>query len=146
MIRMCCFHLVLTNCWIWSIWQDNGLLPIGEPLILLHGDNLVRRTLQVAEKVCPEDCFNLIEKNLMFKGVVLSTKRRLLQRWWHLAMPTRRVPLAGPGILMWTYKLAMICWTPVPVMFFWRKIPPVARQQRGNLNHINDNAPSEIFA
>ncbi|KAF2310895.1 hypothetical protein GH714_018232 [Hevea brasiliensis] len=50
-----------------AISQDNGLVPIVEPEILLDGDHGIDRTLEVAEKVWAEVFFYLAENNVMFE-------------------------------------------------------------------------------
>ncbi|KAL0386921.1 UNVERIFIED_CONTAM: Fructose-bisphosphate aldolase 1, chloroplastic [Sesamum radiatum] len=55
-----------------AISQDNGLVPIVEPEILLDGDHGIDRTFEVAQKVWAEVFFYLAENNVMFEGILLK--------------------------------------------------------------------------
>ncbi|KAK6924446.1 Fructose-bisphosphate aldolase, class-I [Dillenia turbinata] len=55
-----------------AITQDNGLVPIVEPEILLDGDHGIERTFEVAQKVWAEVFFYLAENNVMFEGILLK--------------------------------------------------------------------------
>ncbi|KAF4355089.1 hypothetical protein G4B88_004301 [Cannabis sativa] len=55
-----------------AISQDNGLVPIVEPEILLDGDHPIERTLEVAEKVWSEVFFYLAQNNVVFEGILLK--------------------------------------------------------------------------
>ncbi|KAK8967248.1 hypothetical protein KSP40_PGU011579 [Platanthera guangdongensis] len=55
-----------------SIAQDNGLVPIVEPEILLDGEHGIDRTFQVAQKVWAEVFFYLAENNVLFEGILLK--------------------------------------------------------------------------
>ncbi|KAH9657104.1 Fructose-bisphosphate aldolase 2 [Citrus sinensis] len=55
-----------------AIAQDNGLVPIVEPEILLDGDHGIDRTFEVAKKVWAEVFFYLAENNVMFEGILLK--------------------------------------------------------------------------
>ncbi|KAH9696579.1 Fructose-bisphosphate aldolase 2 [Citrus sinensis] len=55
-----------------AIAQDNGLVPIVEPEILLDGDHGIDRTFEVAQKVWAEVFFYLAENNVMFEGILLK--------------------------------------------------------------------------
>ncbi|CAK9142082.1 unnamed protein product [Ilex paraguariensis] len=55
-----------------SISQDNGLVPIVEPEILLDGEHGIERTFEVAQKVWAEVFFYLAENNVMFEGILLK--------------------------------------------------------------------------
>lgn len=52
--------------------QDNGLVPIVEPEILLDGDLGIDMTFEVARKVWAEVLFYLAENNAMFEGILLK--------------------------------------------------------------------------
>ncbi|KAG5624899.1 hypothetical protein H5410_010117, partial [Solanum commersonii] len=55
-----------------AISQDNGLVPIVEPEILLDGEHGIDRTFEVAQKVWAEVFFYLAENNVMFEGILLK--------------------------------------------------------------------------
>ena len=92
--------------------QDNGLVPIVEPEILLDGDHPIERTLEVAEKVWSEVFFYLAENNVLFEGILLkpsmvtpgaehkekSSPETIAK--YTLTMLRRRVPPAVPGIMV----------------------------------------------
>ncbi|CAA7397613.1 unnamed protein product [Spirodela intermedia] len=94
-----------------AIAQDNGLVPIVEPEILLDGDHPIERTLEVAEAVWAEVFYYLAENNVMFEGILLkpsmvtpgaehekrATPETIAKHT--LAMLQRRVPPAVPGIM-----------------------------------------------
>ncbi|RRT84126.1 hypothetical protein B296_00011148 [Ensete ventricosum] len=94
-----------------SIAQDNGLVPIVEPEILLDGDHPIERTLEVAEKVWAEVFYYLAENNVVFEGILLKPsmvtpgaehKARASPETiakYTLRMLNRRVPPAVPGIM-----------------------------------------------
>ncbi|KAJ4888524.1 hypothetical protein Rs2_28272 [Raphanus sativus] len=94
-----------------AISQDNGLVPIVEPEILLDGDHPIERTLEVAEKVWSEVFFYLAQNNVMFEGILLKPsmvtpgaehKNRASPETvaeYTLTMLKRRVPPAVPGIM-----------------------------------------------
>ncbi|CAL4989321.1 unnamed protein product [Urochloa decumbens] len=94
-----------------AISQDNGLVPIVEPEILLDGEHGIERTFEVALKVWAETFYYMAENNVMLEGILLkpsmvtpgaecedkatpeqvaSYSRKLLHR---------RVPPAVPGIM-----------------------------------------------
>ncbi|VAH55291.1 unnamed protein product [Triticum turgidum subsp. durum] len=91
--------------------QDNGLVPIVEPEILLDGDHGIERTLEVAEKVWSEVFFYLAENNVLFEGILLkpsmvtpgaehkekASPEAIAKNT--LTMLRRRVPPAVPGIM-----------------------------------------------
>ncbi|KAH9329371.1 hypothetical protein KI387_001479 [Taxus chinensis] len=95
-----------------AISQDNGLVPIVEPEILLDGDHSIDRTLEVAEKVWAEVFFYLAQNNVMFEGILLkpsmvtpgaeykekATPQKVAE--YTLKMLKRRVPPAVPGIMV----------------------------------------------
>ncbi|VAH71153.1 fructose-bisphosphate aldolase 3, chloroplastic-like isoform X2 [Triticum dicoccoides] len=94
-----------------AIAQDNGLVPIVEPEILLDGDHGIERTLEVAEKVWSEVFFYLAENNVLFEGILLkpsmvtpgaehkekASPEAIAKNT--LTMLRRRVPPAVPGIM-----------------------------------------------
>jgi fructose-bisphosphate aldolase class I len=94
-----------------AIAQDNGLVPIVEPEILLDGDHGIERTLEVAEKVWSEVFFYLAENNVLFEGILLKPsmvtpgaehkEKATAEAIAHntLTMLKRRVPPAVPGIM-----------------------------------------------
>ena len=92
--------------------QDNGLVPIVEPEILLDGDHPIDRTLEVAEKVWSEVFFYLAQNNVLFEGILLKPsmvtpgaehKEKASPETiakYTLTMLGRRVPPAVPGIMV----------------------------------------------
>jgi fructose-bisphosphate aldolase class I len=94
-----------------AISQDNGLVPIVEPEILLDGDHPIERTLEVAEKVWAEVFFYLAQNNVVFEGILLKPsmvtpgaehKEKASPETiakYTLTMLKRRVPPAVPGIM-----------------------------------------------
>ncbi|RVW16943.1 Fructose-bisphosphate aldolase 3, chloroplastic [Vitis vinifera] len=94
-----------------AISQDNGLVPIVEPEILLDGDHPIDRTLEVAEKVWSEVFFYLAQNNVLFEGILLKPsmvtpgaehKEKASPETiakYTLTMLRRRVPPAVPGIM-----------------------------------------------
>jgi len=92
--------------------QDNGLVPIVEPEILLDGDHSIDRTLEVAEKVWAEVFYYLAENNVVFEGILLKPsmvtpgaehKEKASPEAiakYTLKMLNRRVPPAVPGIMV----------------------------------------------
>ncbi|KAG9155065.1 hypothetical protein Leryth_011045 [Lithospermum erythrorhizon] len=94
-----------------AISQDNGLVPIVEPEILLDGDHPIERTLEVAERVWAEVFYYLAENNVVFEGILLkpsmvtpgaehkekATPETIAN--YTLTMLKRRVPPAVPGIM-----------------------------------------------
>lgn len=101
--------------------QDNGLVPIVEPEILLDGDHSIDRTLEVAEKVWSEVFFYLAENNVLFEGILLKPsmvtpgaehKEKASPETiakYTLKMLRRRVPPAVPGIMVWIIELLFKC-------------------------------------
>lgn len=101
--RMTCVFLTM---------QDNGLVPIVEPEILLDGDHSIERTLEVAEKVWAEVFFYLAQNNVLFEGILLKPsmvtpgaehKEKASPETiakYTLTMLKRRVPPAVPGIMV----------------------------------------------
>ncbi|KAH0467168.1 hypothetical protein IEQ34_004406 [Dendrobium chrysotoxum] len=94
-----------------AIAQDNGLVPIVEPEILLDGDHAIERTLEVAENVWAEVFFYLAQNNVVFEGILLKPsmvtpgaehKEKASPETiakYTLTMLKRRVPPAVPGIM-----------------------------------------------
>ncbi|XP_047341479.1 fructose-bisphosphate aldolase 1, chloroplastic-like [Impatiens glandulifera] len=94
-----------------AISQDNGLVPIVEPEILLDGDHPIERTQEVAERVWAEVFYYLAENNVMFEGILLkpsmvtpgadhkqkSTPEAIAEST--LSVLRRRVPPSVPGIM-----------------------------------------------
>ncbi|KAK4405305.1 Fructose-bisphosphate aldolase 2, chloroplastic [Sesamum angolense] len=94
-----------------AISQDNGLVPIVEPEILLDGDHGIDRTFEVAQKVWAEVFFYLAENNVMFEGILLkpsmvtpgaeskdkATPEQVAD--YTLKLLRRRIPPAVPGIM-----------------------------------------------
>ncbi|KAM7475073.1 hypothetical protein LguiB_022316 [Lonicera macranthoides] len=94
-----------------AISQDNGLVPIVEPEILLDGEHGIDRTFEVAQKVWAEVFFYLAENNVMFEGILLKPsmvtpgaecKERATPQEvadYTLKLLKRRIPPAVPGIM-----------------------------------------------
>eukprot|EP00252_Welwitschia_mirabilis_P023999 TRINITY_DN694_c0_g1_i1.p1 TRINITY_DN694_c0_g1~~TRINITY_DN694_c0_g1_i1.p1 ORF type:complete len:230 (+),score=8.90 TRINITY_DN694_c0_g1_i1:981-1670(+) len=94
-----------------AIAQDNGLVPIVEPEILLDGDHGIERTFEVAQKVWAEVFFYLAENNVMFEGILLKPsmvtpgaecKEKASPQTvaeYTLKLLHRRIPPAVPGIM-----------------------------------------------
>lgn len=94
-----------------AISQDNGLVPIVEPEILLDGDHGIDRTFEVARKVWAEVFFYLAENNVMFEGILLKPsmvtpgaehKERASPATvaeYTIKLLKTRVPPAVPGIM-----------------------------------------------
>jgi len=109
-------ELAVTEC-AWglaryaAIAQDNGLVPIVEPEILLDGSHGIDRTLEVASKVWAKTFYFLAENNVTFEGILLkpsmvtpgaecpdrATPEQVAE--YTLKMLKRRVPPAVPGIM-----------------------------------------------
>lgn len=92
--------------------QDNGLVPIVEPEVLLDGSHGIDRTLEVAEKVWSKVFYYLAENNVVFEGILLKPsmvtpgaecpERATLEQVaeYTLKLLRRRVPPAVPGIMV----------------------------------------------
>lgn len=92
--------------------QDNGLVPIVEPEILLDGEHGIDRTFAMALKVWAEVFFYLAENNVMFEGILLkpsmvtpgaeckekATPEQVAE--YTLNLLRRRIPPAVPGIMV----------------------------------------------
>lgn len=102
--------------------QDNGLVPIVEPEVLLDGSHGIDRTLEVAEKVWSKVFYYLAENNVVFEGILLkpsmvtpgaecperATPEQVAE--YTLKLLTRRVPPAVPGIMVSSVNLVQ----PIP--------------------------------
>ncbi|KAF6136434.1 hypothetical protein GIB67_028653 [Kingdonia uniflora] len=94
-----------------AISQDNGLVPIVEPEILLDGEHGIDETFEVAQKVWAEVFFYLAQNNVMFEGILLkpsmvtpgaeckerATPEKVAE--YTLNLLHRRIPPAVPGIM-----------------------------------------------
>ncbi|XVF62153.1 hypothetical protein PTKIN_Ptkin08bG0194300 [Pterospermum kingtungense] len=94
-----------------AISQDNGLVPIVEPEILLDGEHGIDRTFEVAKKVWAEVFFYLAQNNVMFEGILLkpsmvtpgaecedkATPQQVAD--YTLRLLHQRIPPAVPGIM-----------------------------------------------
>lgn len=123
------FAMCLTGIFVkaWNVMkpnvlrpQDNGLVPIVEPEILLDGDHAIERTLEVAEKVWSEVFFYLAENNVMFEGILLkpsmvtpgaehkakASPETIAKHT--LTMLKRRVPPAVPGIMVFSSSFIVL--------------------------------------
>ncbi|KAF9684419.1 hypothetical protein SADUNF_Sadunf04G0116400 [Salix dunnii] len=94
-----------------AISQDNGLVPIVEPEILLDGEHGIERTFEVAQKVWAEVFFYMAENNVLFEGILLkpsmvtpgaeckdrATPEQVAE--YTLKLLHRRIPPAVPGIM-----------------------------------------------
>ncbi|KAK2978287.1 hypothetical protein RJ640_017138, partial [Escallonia rubra] len=94
-----------------AISQDNGLVPIVEPEILLDGEHGIDRTFEVAQKVWAEVFFYLAQNNVLFEGILLkpsmvtpgaeckerATPQQVAE--YTLKFLKRRIPPAVPGIM-----------------------------------------------
>uniref|UniRef100_A0A803Q9N4 Fructose-bisphosphate aldolase n=1 Tax=Cannabis sativa TaxID=3483 RepID=A0A803Q9N4_CANSA len=94
-----------------AISQDNGLVPIVEPEILLDGEHGIDRTFEVAQKVWAEVFYYLAENNVFFEGILLkpsmvtpgaeckdrATPEQVAD--YTLKLLHRRIPPAVPGIM-----------------------------------------------
>ncbi|XP_026449627.1 fructose-bisphosphate aldolase 1, chloroplastic-like [Papaver somniferum] len=94
-----------------AISQDNGLVPIVEPEILLDGEHGIERTFEVAQQVWAEVFFYLAQNNVMYEGILLkpsmvtpgaeckerNTPEQVAD--YTLKLLNRRIPPAVPGIM-----------------------------------------------
>ncbi|KAF5745413.1 fructose-bisphosphate aldolase 1 chloroplastic-like [Tripterygium wilfordii] len=94
-----------------AIAQDNGLVPIVEPEILLDGEHGIERTFEVAQKVWNKVFFYLAENNVLYEGILLkpsmvtpgaeckdrATPQQVAD--YTLKLLQRRIPPAVPGIM-----------------------------------------------
>eukprot|EP00250_Pteridium_aquilinum_P005220 c15351_g1_i1 orf=379-1560(-) len=94
-----------------AISQDNGLVPIVEPEIMLDGEHGIDRTMAVAEKVWNEVFYYLAKNNVLYEGILLKPsmvtpgaeckdrQKPEVVAQYTLNMLKRRVPPAVPGIM-----------------------------------------------
>ncbi|XP_071704848.1 fructose-bisphosphate aldolase 3, chloroplastic-like [Rutidosis leptorrhynchoides] len=95
-----------------AISQDNGLVPIVEPEILLDGDYSIDTTLEVDERVWSEVFYYLAENNVMFEGILLKPSMvtpgadhkekadaETIAKYTLTMLKRRRVPPAVPSIM-----------------------------------------------
>lgn len=108
--------------------QDNGLVPIVEPEILLDGEHGIDRTFEVAQKVWAEVFFYLAENNVMFEGILLkpsmvtpgaeckerATPEQVAE--YTLKLLHRRVPSAVPGIMVRSTTMIILLTSLIEVM------------------------------
>jgi fructose-bisphosphate aldolase class I len=94
-----------------AISQDNGLVPIVEPEVLLDGEHSIDRTLEVAENVWSRVFYFLAQNNVLFEGILLkpsmvtpgaeckerATPEKVAE--YTLTLLKRRVPPSVPGIM-----------------------------------------------
>ncbi|CAO2145746.1 unnamed protein product [Urochloa humidicola] len=94
-----------------AISQENGLVPIVEPEILLDGDHGIERTFEVAQKVWAETFYYMAENNVMLEGILpkpsmvtpgaecedKATPEQVAN--YTLKLLHRRFPPAVPGIM-----------------------------------------------
>ncbi|XP_010912493.1 fructose-bisphosphate aldolase, chloroplastic [Elaeis guineensis] len=94
-----------------AIAQDNGLVPIVEPEILLDGDHGIERSFEVSQKVWAEVFFYMAENNVMYEGILLkpsmvtpgaeckerATPEQVAE--YTLKLLHRRIPPSVPGIM-----------------------------------------------
>ena len=102
------FVCLLSGCDI----QDNGLVPIVEPEILLDGEHGIDQTLEVAQRVWSRVFYFLAENNVVFEGILLkpsmvtpgagckerATPEKVAE--YTLNLLKRRVPPSVPGIMV----------------------------------------------
>jgi len=94
-----------------AIAQDNGLVPIVEPEILLDGEHDIDRTLEVASKTWAQTFKFLADQDVLFEGILLKPSMVTpgadsgikcspeTVADYTLKMLNRRVPPAVPGIM-----------------------------------------------
>ncbi|GMI86379.1 fructose-bisphosphate aldolase 2 [Hibiscus trionum] len=94
-----------------AVSQDNGLVPIVEPEILLDGDHGIDRIFKVAKKVWAEVFFYLAQNNVLFEGILLkpsmvtpgveckdrATPKQVAS--YTLSLLRQRIPPPVPGIM-----------------------------------------------
>ncbi len=109
-ILICVLH---SSCkFVFFNLQDNGLVPIVEPEILLDGSHGIDRTFEVAQKVWSKVFFFLAENNVLFEGILLKPsmvtpgaecpERAAPDKVaeYTLSLLKRRVPPSVPGIMV----------------------------------------------
>lgn len=94
-----------------AIAQDNGLVPIVEPEILLDGTHDIDTTLEVASKTWAQTFKYLADQGVLFEGILLKPSMVTpgadsedkvspeVVADYTLKMLNRRVPPAVPGIM-----------------------------------------------
>jgi len=94
-----------------AIAQDNGLVPIVEPEILLDGEHDIDTTLEVASKTWAQTFKFLADQDVLFEGILLKPSMVTpgadnpnkvapeVVADYTLKMLNRRVPPAVPGIM-----------------------------------------------
>lgn len=96
--------------------QDNGLVPIVEPEIVLDGEHGIDRAFEVGQKVWAEVFFYLAQNNVLFEGILLkpsmvtpgsrgkekATPEKVAD--YTLKLLNRTVPPAVPGIMVCILK------------------------------------------
>ncbi|KAJ9564390.1 hypothetical protein OSB04_000356 [Centaurea solstitialis] len=94
-----------------AISQDNGLVPIVEPEILLDGEHGIDRAFEVGKQVWAEVFYYLAQNNVLFEGILLkpsmvtpgaSCKERATPKQvaeYTLKLLHQRIPPAVPGIM-----------------------------------------------
>merc|ERR1711869_135856 len=94
-----------------AICQENGLVPIVEPEILLDGEHVIDTTLEIASKTWAQVFKCLADQDVMFEGILLKpcmvtpgadSGTKLAPEViadYTLKMLNRRVPPAVPGIM-----------------------------------------------
>merc|ERR1712216_201164 len=94
-----------------AIAQDNGLVPIVEPEILLDGEHDIDTTLEVASKTWAQTFKFLADQDVLFEGILLKPSMVTpgadsgikcspeTVAEYTLKMLNRRVPPAVPGIM-----------------------------------------------
>ncbi|KAL3597405.1 hypothetical protein D5086_009042 [Populus alba] len=111
-----------------AISQDNGLVPIVEPEILLDGEHGIDRTFEVAQKVWAEVFFYMAENNVMFEGILLkpsmvtpgaeckdrATPEQVAE--YTLKLLHRRIPPAVPGIMASFSSTFIPCFTSLAII------------------------------
>lgn len=94
-----------------KICQENGLVPIVEPEVLLDGDHTIDQTLAAAEAIWAETFKYMADNGVMFEGILLkpamvtpgaecperASPTKVAD--YTLKMLKRRVPPAVPGIM-----------------------------------------------
>merc|ERR1712219_57589 len=94
-----------------AIAQDNGLVPIVEPEILLDGEHDIDTTLEVASRTWAQTFKFLADQDVLFEGILLKPSMVTpgadsgvkcspeVVAEYTLKMLNRRVPPAVPGIM-----------------------------------------------
>lgn len=112
---------VVCNVKSW-LFQDNGLVPIVEPEILLDGEHGIDTTFEVAKKVWAEVFFYLAQNNVLFEGILLKPsmvtpgadcKERATPQQvadYTLKLLKQRIPPAVPGIMVNSPKFYFPCY------------------------------------